>query len=200
MKNKIFTVIALSVIATLAVVFSGYKIVQVTGEFPFCGSWHEWDGAIAQTNLADPIQGGSNPKGLGAKCTDCHLPHDSLVGYIFAKAKNGIAEGFTTLTGDPSKKDWIANREHARKNYTFDSSCLKCHADIIKGSEANATREISKMHAKYNEFKNTSEAMKCTDCHKYVGHKELGKMLIEQKHKTAASWDEWIKMNVEGKK
>ncbi|MBE2985381.1 NapC/NirT family cytochrome c [Campylobacter sp. RM9344] len=212
MKKVVF----LTIILTLVAVFGGYHVIKATGEYPFCGSCHEWDGAIAQTNLADPIHGGSNPKGLGAKCTDCHLPHDSLANYIFTKAKNGIAEGITTLTGDPDKKDWIANREYARKNYTFDSSCLNCHADIVKTSDANATRQIlpvnslpeeiatlseaGRMHMKYLEFKGTGDEMKCTDCHKNVGHKELGKMLIEQKHRIANSWDEWENMYQESRK
>ena len=149
MKKILFKTVIVTSIVTLVIVFGGYKVVKVTGEYPFCGSCQEQNGAIAQTNLADPVHGGSNPKGLGIKCTDCHLPHDNLASYIFAKAKNGISEGITVLFKDPKEKDWITNREHARKNYTFDSSCLQCHGDIIKISDANATRNISKMHAKY---------------------------------------------------
>lgn len=193
MKNLI-KIVAITCVITLILVFAGHKVVVATGEYPFCGSCHAWDGAIAQTNLADPIHGASNKKGISVKCTDCHLPHDSLANYLLTKAKNGIAEGFTTLTGDPSKKDWIANRANARANYTFDSSCLRCHEGIVKTSEANATREISKMHAKYLEFKGSKDELKCTSCHQNVGHYELGKMLVEQQHKTANSWDEWEKM------
>lgn len=201
MKNLAFKTIVLTVIITIAAIFGGYKVVKVTGEYPFCGSCHEWDGAIARTNLTDPIHGALNPKGVGAKCTDCHLPHDSLANYLFAKAKNGIAEGWTTLTKDPSKKDWLANREHARAKYTFDSSCLNCHEGIIaKKQDANTTIQVSKMHMKYLEFKGTKDEMRCTDCHKYVGHNELGKMLVEQKHNVAESWDEWIRMYEKSKK
>lgn len=188
-------IILITVLLTLFIIFGGYKIVEVTSDYPFCGSCHSWDGAIAETNLSDEVHGKSNKKGIHVKCTDCHLPHDNIAKYLFTKAKNGIAEGFTTLTGDPSKKDWIANREYARKNYTFDSSCLKCHEDIARKGEGNATRAVSKMHEKYLELKNTKDALKCTDCHKHVGHKELGKMLIEQKHKTANSWEEWKETN-----
>ncbi|MBR8465979.1 NapC/NirT family cytochrome c [Campylobacter sp. faydin G-140] len=195
MKNKIFIAVILTAFVTLIATYGGYHMIKATGEYPFCGSCHEWDGAIAQTNLVDPIHGAANKRGLGAKCSDCHLPHDSLANYIFSKVKNGIAEGWTTMIGDPSKKDWIANREHARANYTFDSSCIKCHSSITQKIDANTTIAAEKMHLKYIEFKNTSDELKCTSCHKNVGHYELGKMLVEQKYKVADSWDEWIKMN-----
>ncbi|WP_069633103.1 cytochrome c3 family protein [Campylobacter pinnipediorum] len=195
MKNTVIKAVVITALVMFAIFFGGYEVVRATSGYPFCGSCHEWDGAIAQTNLADKIHGPSNQKGVGAKCTDCHLPHDSFVNYIFTKAKNGISEGLTTLTKDPKAKDWIANRVYVREKYTFDSSCLNCHNNILKSQDGNITRVVNKMHLKYIEFKGTKNEMKCTECHKYVGHHELGKMLIEQKHKTAQNWDEWKKMH-----
>ncbi|WP_395002706.1 cytochrome c3 family protein [uncultured Helicobacter sp.] len=191
MKKKIFYIVVVSVFATLIATSLGYKAVVASGEYPFCGSCHAWDGAIAETNIADTIHGASNPKGVQATCAECHLPHDSLHNYLFTKAKNGIAEGWTTLTGDPSTKDWLGNREHTRANHTFDSSCMRCHENAFIEANALKTSGISKMHQKYLEFKGTDEAMKCTDCHKHVGHKNLGGTLYELKNKEAASWEEW---------
>ena len=191
MKKKIFYIVVVSVFATLIATSLGYKAVVASGEYPFCGSCHAWDGAIAETNIADTIHGASNPKGVQATCAECRLPHDSLHNYLFTKAKNGIAEGWTTLTGDPSTKDWLGNREHTRANHTFDSSCMRCHENAFIEANALKTSGISKMHQKYLEFKGTDEAMKCTDCHKHVGHKNLGGTLYELKNKEAASWEEW---------
>lgn len=191
--KKVITIVAITLIATLVLIFGGKKVVEVTGDYPFCGACHAWDGAIAQTNLADTVHGASAKHGVKVTCTDCHLPHDSNIGYLFTKAKNGVAEGFTTIFGDPKKKDWLGNREHTRKNYTFDSSCLKCHANILKVSDGNITRKTNQMHEKYVQFKGTKDAMKCTDCHKHVGHKNLGSMLYEQKFHQPNSWDEWEK-------
>ncbi|CZE47456.1 cytochrome c3 family protein [Campylobacter geochelonis] len=191
MKKTIY-IIVITAIVVLIVTYGGFKVVHATGKAPFCGSCHEWDGAIAQTNLADTVHGPSNPKGVVVTCTDCHLPHDSIAGYLFTKAKNGISEGITTfITGDPAKKDWLANREHARANYTFDSSCMRCHENAFSGVDGNKTSEISQMHAKYIEFKGTSEAMKCTDCHMHVGHKDLGKTLFDIKDTKPKTWEEW---------
>lgn len=192
MKNKtIYLIIISTVVVTLVLTSLGYKAVVVTGEYPFCGSCHAWDGAIAETNVMDTVHGASNPKGVQATCTQCHLPHDNIVNYLYTKAKNGIAEGFTTLTGDPNEKDWLANREHARKYYTFDSSCLNCHNNAFVEANELKTSTISKMHQKYIEFKDSDEAMKCTDCHKHVGHKNLGGTLFKLKSKEASSWEEW---------
>lgn len=198
MKKIILITVAVSFFATLILIFGGHKVVKITGDAPFCGSCHAWDGLIAQTHLADPIHGNANPKGFQATCTDCHLPHDSLSGYLATKVKNGIAEGWTTLTKDPSKKDWIANRNHARKNYTFDSSCLVCHKGILERASQKefANEAASKMHLNYINFQNTKEAMQCTSCHKFVGHKDLGEVLFKHNDTRPSSWDEWDNQRV----
>lgn len=186
MKNKI-AFISLIVVITLVLVFLGNKVIHATGKYPFCGSCHSWDGPIAITNVNDDIHGAKNPKGVVINCADCHLPHDNLAKYLFTKAKNGVAEGFTTLTKDPTKKDWLANREHARKNYTFDSSCLKCHENaFVKDNEGTLP-----IHLTYLSFKGSADEMKCTDCHKHIGHKDLAKTLYDLKDTTPHSWEEW---------
>lgn len=199
MKKIIFLTIIATFIVTLVVTYGGYKAVKVTGEYPFCGSCHAWDGEIAKTNLKDNVHGSANPKGVQASCTDCHLPHDSFVNYMITKAKNGISEGYTTLTGDPSKKDWLGNREHARANYTFDSSCLKCHQNLFETKEGEK-KNINKMHAQYLSLKDSQDALKCTSCHKHVGHKDLGETLYKIQNKQPSSWEEWEKMRKEATK
>lgn len=188
-------VIIITALITLVVVFGGYKMVKVTGDYPFCGSCHAWDGEIALTAVADSVHGRANPNGTHATCTDCHLPHDGIFGYLSTKAKNGISEGYTALFADPSKKDWINNRANARTKHTYDSACLNCHSTIDTIKKPDSTIASERMHSKYVELKNSADRLKCTDCHKHVGHKDLGKMLIEQKHNVADSWEEWKKAN-----
>lgn len=193
MKNILF--IFAIVLITIMAIYGGYKVVHITGKYPFCGSCHEWDGAIAQTNLMDTTHGANNKNGINITCTDCHLPHDNILRYILTKAKNGIREGITAfITGNPNKKDWLNNREHARKFYTFDSSCLRCHNNIFVSNDGNKTTSISKIHSKYLEFKNTNDEFKCTQCHKHVGHKNLGKILFEIKNDEPKTWQEWESM------
>ena len=201
MRKLIFTTIAVTFFVTLVLVWGGYKVTKITGDIPSCGSCHAWDGVIAQTHLSDPVHGAANPKGVQATCTQCHLPQSSLMAYLGTKAKNGIAEGWTTLTGDPSKKDWLGNRDNARKNYTYDSSCLECHSTLLqRASKPEFEKEASsKMHAKYSSFKGTKDEMQCTSCHKFVGHKDLGEVLVNQKDTRPQSWEEWDKQRASKK-
>lgn len=191
--KRMIIIISITVFATLIFTWGGHEVIVQTGKAPFCGSCHAWDGDIAQTNLNDDVHGQNNPKGIMVKCTDCHLPNSSIIAYLGVKAKNGVSEVITTLTKDPTKKDWLKDREEARKNHTYDSACLKCHENITNLSELDKGFNVSasKMHKKYLEFKDTKEQMKCTDCHKYVGHKELGKLLFEKKSKVPNTWEEW---------
>ncbi|MFV0480661.1 MAG: cytochrome c3 family protein [Campylobacteraceae bacterium] len=191
--KKILLIILITFIGSVIVIYSGEKVVKVTGDAPFCGSCHKWDGLIAEAAIADNVHGSANPKGVKASCTSCHLPHDNIAKYLAVKAKNGIAEGWTTLTGNPEEKDWIANRDNARKNYTYDSSCLSCHENILTLAKDDTELALgsSKMHLKYEEFKNTKDKMMCTSCHKHVGHKDLGKVLFDQKDNRPKTWEEW---------
>lgn len=200
MRKIIFITIAITLVATLFIVWGGHKVIKITGNTPFCGSCHAWDGLIAKTHLDDPVHGAANPKGVQATCTDCHLPHSSLIAYLGTKAINGLSEGWTTLTKDPSKKDWLSNREHARKFYTYDNSCLSCHQSLLDQAIKTKDEPGSKMHLKYVELKNTKETMQCTDCHKYVGHKDLGLTLFQHNDKRPTTWEEWDKERQEKKK
>ncbi|PAF44364.1 NapC/NirT family cytochrome c [Helicobacter sp. 11S02629-2] len=196
-KRKIVYTVIITVIVVLIVIWGGFKAVHLTGSHPFCGSCHAWDGKIAETNLADTVHGASNPKGVVVDCVDCHLSHSSIASYLFTKAKSGATDAFVALTGNPDKKDWLANREHAREHYTFDSACIKCHENAFTGISDHKTSPVSPMHTKYLEFKGTSEAMKCTDCHLHVGHKNLGKTLYDAKDKKPKTWAEWDKQREE---
>ncbi len=195
--KKILFIIGITFVVTLFLVWSGHKVVKVTGDAPFCGSCHSWDGEIAKTHLNDKIHGSGNPKGLQATCTDCHLPHSSLIAYLGVKARNGIAEGWTTLTSDPTKKDWLAERKNAREHYTYDSSCLECHKGLLENANKTelADKPSSKMHLKYVQFKNTKDELTCTSCHKFVGHDGLGELLFKQKDHTPSTWEEWEKQH-----
>ncbi len=197
--KKIILIIAVTVVSTLILTWGGHEVVVQTGKAPFCGSCHAWDGEIAQTNINDNVHGANNARGIVVKCVDCHLPHSSMVAYLGVKAKNGIAEAYTTLTKDPAEKDWLKDRESARENYTYDSACVRCHENAVNEVKLKETfsASASKMHLKYLEFKDTDNQMKCTSCHKYVGHKNLGNLLFEQKSKVPTTWEEWEKQREE---
>lgn len=85
-----------------------------------------------------------------AKCVDCHLPHDSYIGYVFKKASNGISEVTHMMTHDAKNQPWIENRKN-RAKFVYDSGCLSCHKTILDKNSSNAN--ITDMHALYSKVK-----------------------------------------------
>ena len=61
-----------------------------TSGVDFCATCHTME-PMVQAYL-ESKHGGNNRLGIRAKCADCHLPHDSLVNYFFAKVHAGLWE------------------------------------------------------------------------------------------------------------
>ncbi len=170
-----------------AFIFSliGHKAVKMTGNDKFCTSCHEWMDPMVKTYHED-IHGGNNAKGLKASCVSCHLPHESLFGYLVQKGKNGIVEVATMISDDADKKDWLANRKR-REEYVYDSGCLSCHETIVENNTSSI--QSKKMHALYAKSLKTDKKLTCVACHKSVGHDNLGKELYEIKNPPVGEWD-----------
>jgi cytochrome c nitrite reductase small subunit len=91
----------------------------------------------------------------GARCIDCHLPHDFVDKYL-AKASNGYhhSKGFTLQ--DFHEPILIKPRNAA----ILQASCLRCHGDFVHdvllgGGEGR-------------------DELRCTHCHRGVGHGARG--------------------------
>jgi cytochrome c nitrite reductase small subunit len=89
----------------------------------------------------------------GAGCVDCHLPHD-FVGKYLAKASNGYhhSKGFTLQ--DFHEPILIK----ARNADILQASCLRCHGDFVHDVLVGAGRD----------------ELRCTHCHRGVGHGARG--------------------------
>ncbi|WP_332444432.1 cytochrome c3 family protein [Wolinella succinogenes] len=189
--KKYKTIAFLSVASVgLALLFSlgGHAAIEATSGDKFCVSCHEWMDPMAEAYSKD-IHGGNNSLGAKAKCADCHLPHDSLVGYLWQKGKNGFTEGAHMLLNDPKSKDWQANRQR-RDEYVFDTGCLKCHTTVMDIKSDNQV--VGKMHELYVKYQNTSNAIQCSSCHVNVGHKGLGKVLYDRNHEPIGEWEDKV--------
>ncbi len=160
---------------------SAIMIKQTSGD-QFCSSCH------SMTPMAEAyrnsVHGGFGGSGVVAKCADCHLPHDSLLGYLVGKGKAGMWDLWVETTQDTSKIDWIEKREHKR-DFVYDSGCLHCHENLLKGTKLKSKPFIA--HKAYFadklKVKDKGEWKKaqCVDCHKYVGHYQLEKHLEKAK-------------------
>jgi len=87
--------------------------------------------------------------GKFAKCNDCHAPHD-FVGKWYCKGRNGFFHSLAFTTGDFHEP--IQINEYNTK--VVEDNCRYCHKDVV--------------HA--IDLKVDEKSMKCTRCHKGVGH------------------------------
>lgn len=85
-----------------------------------------------------------------AVCNDCHTPAGFAPKY-FTKALNGFNHSLAFTTGRFPDEIRITARNHA----VAETSCEKCHADIV--SSINGAR-------------NDGEKVSCATCHRAVGH------------------------------
>ncbi|MGB2551691.1 NapC/NirT family cytochrome c [Campylobacter sp. RM15925] len=182
------TFITLGLLAFAFVVFfGGNALVHSTSDDKFCTVCHEWMDPMVAT-YQKSVHGGANSHGVKVKCVDCHLPHDSYIGYIFQKAANGVSEVSYMLFNDAKDYDWQENRKK-REKFVYDSGCLSCHQTILDINSTN--KNINDMHAAYTKLKNEqADKVGCVTCHKTVGHKDLGKVLYEIKHPPVGNWDD----------
>ncbi len=152
----------------LIALFSAYMFEQTSDE-KFCGSCHTMTPMIK--SYLQSTHGGKNKNGTKAKCTDCHLPHDGLIHYMYEKGMTGMHDVFAQMFYDLDKINWEKKRKN-REHFVYDSGCLKCHKDLQNATMPNYKAFIA--HRAY--FMNLVDK-KCVSCHENVGHKNLGDYL-----------------------
>lgn len=171
--KQIFFILILLVVGLFIGIFFSYGVyygIHKTSSENFCVLCHEMDPmVIAYKN--DP-HGGKSKIGASARCVDCHLPHDSLVNYIYTKATTGVKELGIHFFGNVDEIDWQKMRED-RESFVYDEGCLNCHGNIFDKKLATLSSKAQKMHNHYNKLKGTKQEVKCAFCHFEVGHTGL---------------------------
>ncbi len=142
------------------------EVVHVTGNAEFCGSCHSME-PMAKTFKLD-THGGNNRHGFVAECADCHLPHDSVLGYMIDKTAHGINDVFVETFTDVDEIDWIARREN-RDEFVYSSGCLSCHQGLLDKTEAENPKSLQ-THAHYKKQLEKGDPIQCVSCHVTVGH------------------------------
>jgi cytochrome c nitrite reductase small subunit len=152
------------VLAIVTVLASGFMI-ETTNTDTFCASCHVM--VPFRTAWQNSVHGGQNPQGFAAQCVDCHLPHDGFVKYLTTKAITGTSDIIHNLYIDPYEYDWAKASEENRLDFTFDSSCRRCHVNLtppyLKRGGFIAHRAYLRGETK----------KRCTECHPHVGHKDM---------------------------
>ncbi|GAB3514657.1 cytochrome c3 family protein [Photobacterium alginatilyticum] len=168
MNRKWFIVILLAIGGLLGTGASlvTAEIAHSTGDAAFCGSCHSME-PMANTFKLD-VHGGNNNHGFVAQCVDCHLPQDSVFGYMVDKTKHGINDVFVENFTNTDEIDWIARREE-RERFVFDSGCLNCHQALLDRQEAENPKSLQ-THAHYKNQLASGDPIQCVSCHVTVGH------------------------------
>ena len=88
--------------------------------------------------------------------------------------------------------------EESRAEWVYDSGCLHCHENLIRGTKPNKKAFIA--HKAYFSKKllvdgedGKKENAKCVDCHKHVGHYQLEKHLPEPPDEYGANGHNWFR-------
>jgi len=168
MSKKGWLLVIGGAIIGVGISFFGAVMVDKTGQPQFCGACHEMK--PMEHSFHHSVHGGNNPHGFAVHhCTDCHLPHTSLISYLWHKGISGMRDGLA--------KAGVIHKVNFKENfwrmseYTYDSACLKCH-EGIKGLEKNPEEvtglkaNIKEIHKKYYwEPKAEGEEVSCLKCH-----------------------------------
>jgi sulfatase modifying factor 1 len=104
--------------------------------------------------------------GYRISCVECHLPPKGH-GYIWQKGKTGLRDLWSHWTKDSASFDWEDRRRlEAAREYTFESSCIKCHENLFP---AELTKDGENAHLYYTQQKKTPD-LHCINCHLNAGH------------------------------
>ncbi|SMR75370.1 cytochrome c3 family protein [Marinobacterium sediminicola] len=142
--------------------------LHLTSTQAFCGSCHSMK--PMQASFLRDTHGGNSTTGIQALCTDCHLPHDSTINYLWVKARSGAWDIWKEFVLGAEDVDWHAKRARAN-TYVYDSGCIKCHNNLQSGSGLDPAQFVA--HKPY--FLGTIKDS-CIDCHS-VGHADLSREL-----------------------
>ena len=75
---------ALGLFSVISWIGTDYAL-HATSDQEFCGSCHSMK--PVQASFLEDIHGGASTKGVQALCSDCHLPQDNYISYLYVKAK-----------------------------------------------------------------------------------------------------------------
>lgn len=159
----VFAALGIGVAASWALMDT---VIHATGDHEFCSSCHSH--APIGASYREDLHGGNNPAGWRASCSQCHIPQDNALHYLWVKGVHGVVDPTMELLKDPHDIDWHGNRQR-RAEYVYDSGCMSCHQYLRQTSEGNPKAFLA--HRRY--FREPGEHT-CVECHEHVGHHRLG--------------------------
>jgi cytochrome c-type protein NapC len=168
--------LGLLVVGAVAGVFfwGGFNwALELSNTEPFCISCHEME-ATPYQELKKTIHF-SNPAGVTAICSDCHVPKQWVYKVIRKiKASRELYFHLTGYVDTPEKFEThrleMAKRVWATMKSTNSRECRNCH-DI---NSMDFAKQTQRAHTQHQDSLKTGET--CIDCHKGIAHKDVSKL------------------------
>jgi len=163
MKKATLGALIAGAVIGLGISYVAAVLVDVTGKPEFCASCHTMKPMVESFHHS--VHGGDNPQGFAVHhCTDCHLPKNSLMGYLVAKGISGTRDALAEF-GLIKKVDFKENFWEM-KHYVYDSACLQCHHMVKEPEKAISMSESSRFaHKYYWTQKKEGADISCVSCH-----------------------------------
>ncbi len=166
-----FSLFSLLAVVVLAGIIGGFTTaVEATNTVEFCTSCHDMSYNLEEYKKTIHY---SNPSGVRATCSDCHVPKKNWFSKMHRKLIAG-ADVWAELMGTidtkekfEAKRMEMAKREWARMKESDSIGCRNCHS--FEGMDIEA-------QAKGARNQHTQAAMAgsgktCIDCHKGIAHR-----------------------------
>ena len=144
-----------------------HSAMEATNELEFCISCHEMRDTVYREYKKTRHY--SNPIGVRAICSDCHMPRDlsrELLRKIQATRElwGKITGSVDTTEKFEARRMEMATREWARMKASNSRECRNCHIFDAMNKTSDKMMVYEK-HKKAND-----EGKTCIDCHKGIAH------------------------------
>jgi len=161
-KRALFGAACLMCLGAAGLALTHYAMMA-TSTPAFCASCHEIEPAY-QSWLMSTHR--ANPRGVAAKCIDCHLPDPSnFASFFWAKNHHGIKDLYAHFFG--GEYDRERARRAARASIP-NERCQRCHADLLA---PGMTRGAMLAHRAVLYPKREGYEKTCHQCHENLVHK-----------------------------
>ena len=144
--------------------------MEATNTLPFCVSCHEMEDYVYEEYKGTIHD--VNRSGVGAVCSDCHVPKDwthKMIRKI--KASKELWGKFTGKINTPEKFEThrlsLAMNEWERLKSTDSRECRNCH------DFESMMPEFQKPRARQQHLNAMEVGQTCIDCHKGIAHKNV---------------------------
>ena len=144
--------------------------MEATNTMPFCISCHEMKDYVYEEYKGTIHD--VNRSGVGAVCSDCHVPKDwthKIIRKI--KASKEVWGKLTGTISTPEKFDakrlHLAMNEWERMKATDSRECRNCH------DFESMMPEFQRPRARQQHLNAMSTGQTCIDCHKGIAHKNI---------------------------